>query len=49
MNGSDRKRSKPAKFFRSGKKEVKATQEDHSEEIYRKIDVLLDPDELNSG
>ncbi|MFZ2499163.1 exosome complex RNA-binding protein Rrp4 [Methanosarcina sp.] len=37
------KESKPAKFFRSGKKEVKATAEDHSEEIYRKIDVLLDP------
>ncbi|MGB9132687.1 MAG: exosome complex RNA-binding protein Rrp4 [Methanosarcina sp.] len=37
------KESKPAKFFRSGKKEVKATTEDHSEEIYRKIDVLLDP------
>jgi len=37
------KESKPAKFFRSGKKEAKAATEDHSEEIYRKIDVLLDP------
>lgn len=37
------KESKPVKFFKSGKKDVKLAEEDHSEEIYRKIDVLLDP------
>jgi exosome complex component RRP4 len=40
---SRQKESKLAKFFKSGKKEVKLPKEDHSEEIYRKIDVLLDP------
>ncbi|AYK13929.1 MAG: exosome complex RNA-binding protein Rrp4 [Methanosarcina flavescens] len=40
---SKQKESKPAKFFKSGKEEVKLPKEDHSEEIYRKIDVLLDP------
>ena len=40
---SKQKESKSAKFFKSGKKEVKLPKEDHSEEIYRKIDVLLDP------
>jgi exosome complex component RRP4 len=39
---SRQKESGPAKFFKSGKKE-KLPKEDHSEEIYRKIDVLLDP------
>jgi exosome complex component RRP4 len=37
------KESKPVKFFKSGKKETKLAKEDHSEDIYRKIDVLLDP------
>ncbi len=40
---SRQKESKPVKFFKSGKTEVKLPKEDHSEEIYRKIDVLLDP------
>lgn len=40
---SKQKESKPAKFFKSGKEEVKLPKEDHSEEIYRKINVLLDP------
>lgn len=40
---SKQKESKPAKFFKSEKKEEKLPKEDHSEEIYRKIDVLLDP------
>lgn len=40
---SRQRESGPAKFFKSGKKEVKLPNEDHSEEIYRKIDVLLDP------
>lgn len=40
---SKQKEAKPAKFFKSGKKEAKVPKEDHSEEIYRKIDVLLDP------
>jgi exosome complex component RRP4 len=38
------KEVKPVKFFKNDKKEEKPAQEDHSEEIYRKIDVLLDPE-----
>ena len=38
------KESKPVKYFKSGKKDVKLAEENHSEEIYRKIDVLLDPE-----
>ena len=37
------KESKPVKFFKNGKKDTKLAKEDHSEDIYRKIDVLLDP------
>ncbi len=37
------KESKPAKYFKSEKKDANLPKEDHSEEIYRKIDVLLDP------
>ncbi|MDD3874940.1 MAG: exosome complex RNA-binding protein Rrp4 [Methanosarcina sp.] len=40
---SKQKESKPAKYFKSRKKETKLPKEGHSEEIYRKIDVLLDP------
>lgn len=37
------KESKPVEFFKKETEGVTATKEDHSEEIYRKIDVLLDP------
>jgi len=37
------KEFKPAKFFKSAKKDMNLPKEDHSEDIYRKIDVLLDP------
>lgn len=37
------KESKPVKFFKNEKKDTKLAKEDHSEDIYRKIDVLLDP------
>jgi exosome complex component RRP4 len=37
------KESKPVKYFKSEKKDTNLPKEDHSEEIYRKIDVLLDP------
>ncbi|MDY9926714.1 exosome complex RNA-binding protein Rrp4 [Methanosarcina sp.] len=37
------KESKPVKFFRNEKKGASTAKEDHSEDIYRKIDVLLDP------
>jgi exosome complex component RRP4 len=37
------KESKPLNFFKSRKTDVKLAEENHSEEIYRKIDVLLDP------
>jgi exosome complex component RRP4 len=36
-------KSNPVKFFKSEKTDVKLAEENHSEEIYRKIDVLLDP------
>ena len=44
-----RKQPKPAAFFSSEKKTVtgkeeEPSEEDHSEETYRKIDVLLDPE-----
>lgn len=37
------KETKPAKFFKSEKSEASLAKENHSEEIYRKIDVLLNP------
>lgn len=37
------KEPKPAKFFKNEKKDTSLAKENHSEEIYRKIDVLLDP------
>jgi exosome complex component RRP4 len=37
------KESKPAKFFKNEKNETNLAKENHSEEIYRKIDVLLNP------
>jgi exosome complex component RRP4 len=37
------KESKPAKFFKNEKNETSLAKENHSEEIYRKIDVLLNP------
>ena len=37
------KESKPTKFFQNEKKDASLAKENHSEEIYRKIDVLLDP------
>jgi len=37
------KESKPVTFFQNEKKGATAAKEDHSEDIYRKIDVLLDP------
>jgi exosome complex component RRP4 len=42
---SKQKEAKPVKFFKSEKIEKKneIVKEDHSEDIYRKIDVLLDP------
>lgn len=38
------KKSNPGKLSKNEKKDVKSAKEDHSEEIYRKIDVLLDPE-----
>jgi exosome complex component RRP4 len=37
------KEPRPVKFFKNEKKSVSVAKEDHSEDIYRKIDVLLDP------
>jgi exosome complex component RRP4 len=37
------KESKPTKFFKNEKKDASLAKENHSEDIYRKIDVLLDP------
>ncbi len=37
------KESKPVEFLKNEKTDVSVAKEDHSEDIYRKIDVLLDP------
>ncbi|MDM7919451.1 MAG: RNA-binding protein, partial [Methanosarcina sp.] len=37
------KESRPVKFFKNETKDVNGASEGHSEDIYRKIDVLLDP------
>jgi exosome complex component RRP4 len=37
------KESNNLKFFKNAHNGAKLAKEDHSEEIYRKIDVLLDP------